>query len=82
MVAALSALNALAIDVMLPALPLIAADFQLTVENDRQFVIIAYVALFGVAQLIYGPLADAFGRRRVLIGALGIYLFGSVRFCA
>lgn len=78
MVAALSALNALAIDIMLPALPDISRDFALTNDNDRQLVVVAYVALFGVAQLIYGPLADSFGRRSVLIYALGIYIVGSI----
>jgi DHA1 family bicyclomycin/chloramphenicol resistance-like MFS transporter len=78
MVAALSALNALAIDIMLPALPQIGAAFHLTNDNDRQLVVVAYVALFGVAQLVYGPLADAFGRRSVLIYALGIYIAGSI----
>ncbi|MEZ6024484.1 MAG: multidrug effflux MFS transporter, partial [Hyphomonadaceae bacterium] len=78
MVAALSALNALSIDVMLPALPEIGRDFGLTVDNDRQLVIVSYVALFGVAQLVYGPLADAYGRRSVLIGALGVYVVGSL----
>ncbi len=78
MVAALSALNALAIDVMLPALPDIGRDFALSNDNDRQLVIVAYVALFGISQLVYGPLADAFGRRSVLLWALGIYLVGSV----
>ncbi|WP_395644934.1 multidrug effflux MFS transporter [Terricaulis sp.] len=78
MVAALSALNALAIDVMLPALPQIGASFHLANDNDRQLVVVCYVALFGVSQLVYGPLADAFGRRSVLIWALGIYVTGSV----
>lgn len=78
MVAALSALNALAIDIMLPALPDIANSFQLTNDNDRQLVVVAYVALFGISQLIYGPLTDTFGRRSVLIYALAIYVAGSV----
>jgi len=78
MVAALSALNALSIDVMLPALPMIGRDFTLTVDNDRQLVIVAYVALFGVSQLVYGPLADAFGRRSVLNWALAIFILGSL----
>jgi len=78
MVAALSALNALAIDIMLPALPAIGADFGLVNDNDRQLVIIAYVALFGVTQLVYGPLADAYGRRSVLVVALGIFIGGAV----
>ncbi len=78
MVAALSALNALAIDVMLPALPDIARDFRLAEDNDRQLVIVSYVALFGVSQLVYGPLADAFGRRSVLISALAVFVIGTV----
>ncbi|MBL8530519.1 MAG: Bcr/CflA family drug resistance efflux transporter, partial [Hyphomonadaceae bacterium] len=44
MVAALSALNALGIDIMLPALPEIGREFALANDNDRQLVIIAYVA--------------------------------------
>jgi DHA1 family bicyclomycin/chloramphenicol resistance-like MFS transporter len=78
MVAALSALNALAIDIMLPALPQIGEAFGLVNDNDRQLVVVAYVALFGVSQLVYGPLADSYGRRSVLIYALGIYIIGSV----
>lgn len=78
MVAALSALNALAIDIMLPALPDIGASFGLDSANDRQLVVVVYVLLFGVSQLIYGPLADAYGRRSVLVWALGLYCAGSV----
>ncbi|MGE0595925.1 MAG: multidrug effflux MFS transporter [Hyphomonadaceae bacterium] len=78
LVAALSALNALAIDIMLPALPDIARAYNLAQANDRQLVVVAYVALFGVAQLVYGPLADAFGRKSVLIWAQAIFCIGSV----
>lgn len=78
MVAALSALNALAIDIMLPALPDIGRTFALANDNDRQLVVVAYIALFGVSQLVYGPLSDAFGRRSVLIYALSIYIVGGV----
>lgn len=78
MVAAMAALNALSIDVMLPALPDIQRDFGFSSDNDRQLVIIAYVALFGVAQLVYGPLADAYGRRVVLLGALILFVIGTL----
>lgn len=78
MVAALSALNALAIDIMLPALPDIGRDFGLVNDNDRQLVIISYVALFGVSQLVYGPLADAYGRRMVLVIALVLFVAGTI----
>jgi len=78
LVAALSALNALSIDIMLPALPDIDAAFSLINPNDRQLVIVAYVLPFGLAQLIYGPLADSLGRKRVLTGALCLFIAGAV----
>ena len=77
LVAWLMALNALAIDVMLPALGDISADFALTNPNDRQLVVVAYVLGFGAPQLIWGPLSDRYGRRPVLFVALiGYSLMG------
>lgn len=69
MIAALMALNALAIDVMLPALDDIAAELGAS-GNDQQLVIYAYILGFGVPQLAYGPLSDRYGRRPVLFVAL------------
>ncbi len=66
MVAALMSLNALAIDVMLPALGAVASDLGVTNANDQQLVVVAYVLGFGFPQLVFGPLADRFGRRPVL----------------
>lgn len=74
LVAALMALNALAIDVMLPALPVMGADLGVTNENERQFVIGAYMIGFGAAQLLFGPLSDRFGRRAPLLVGLSIYV--------
>ena len=77
LVAALMASNALAIDAMLPALPAIGEALGVAEENRRQLVITAYLLGFGVAQLVYGPLSDRFGRKRLLIGGLAIYgIFG------
>ena len=78
MIALLMALNAAAIDVYVPALQEIGTALGVADENRRQFVITAYVVGFGGAQIIYGPLSDRFGRRRVLFGGLGIYLAGAV----
>ncbi len=78
MVAALSALNALSIDMMLPALPDIGEVYAIENDNDRQLVIASYVASFGIAQLVYGPLSDAFGRRSVLVFALALYVVGAM----
>ncbi|MGN5375607.1 multidrug effflux MFS transporter [Sphingomonas hankookensis] len=70
LIAALMALTALGIDSMLPALPAIGAALDVAEPNSRQFVITSFLIGFSVAQLAYGPLADRFGRRPVLIFAL------------
>ncbi len=77
-VALMMALNALAIDSMLPALPHIADDLGLVNDNDRQWVVTSYLLGFGGAQLIYGPLADRFGRKPVLLAGVGIYVVFSL----
>lgn len=78
LIVSMMALVALTIDMMLPALGLIASDFGVEDANDRQFVISSFLLGFGVAQLIYGPLADAFGRKRVFLVALGFYLLATL----
>ncbi len=76
--AALMALNALAIDIMLPALPQMGADFKVPQENDRQLIIVSYMLGFGVSQLFYGPLTDRFGRRNVLFISLFFYVVAAI----
>jgi len=78
LIAMMMALNALAIDMMLPALPAIGDALGVVSENSRQWVITAYLLGFGVAQLIYGPLADRYGRKPVLMVGLGVYVLFSV----
>ncbi|KQZ31973.1 MFS transporter [Mesorhizobium sp. Root552] len=74
MMAMLMALNALAIDIMLPGLQEIGASLGVESENHRQYVISAYLMGFAVAQLAYGPLADRFGRKAPMLAGLGIYI--------
>ncbi|ADZ69635.1 multidrug effflux MFS transporter [Polymorphum gilvum] len=78
MIAALMALNALAMDIMLPALPQIGDALNILRDNDRQLVLISYLIGFGGAQLVYGPVSDAFGRRTILLAGLGLYTAASV----
>ncbi|MEJ8472666.1 multidrug effflux MFS transporter [Roseibium algae] len=78
MIAALMALNALAMDVMLPALPEIGTALNIANENDRQQVLIAYLIGFGGAQLFYGPISDSYGRRKILLGGLMLYALASI----
>ena len=73
LLAGLMALNAFAIDAMIPALPDIGADLGVSTENMRQLVVIAYFFGFGVGQIFWGPLADRFGRKPIL--AVGVALY-------
>lgn len=77
MMAMLMALNALAIDIMLPALQQIGAALQVHDENARQYIVSSYLFGFGFAQLVYGPLSDRFGRRAPMVGGLLIYIICS-----
>ena len=78
LVASLMSLTALGIDSMLPALPAIGETLDVASANTRQFVVTAFVIGFGVAQLVHGPLADRFGRRTVLLWALGAYVVANM----
>lgn len=73
MMAALMALTAMSIDIMLPALPDIAAAFGVTDANAQQLVVTDYFLGFAAGQLLFGPLSDRYGRRAVLFAGLGLY---------
>lgn len=76
--AAVMALNAFAIDMMLPALGLIGDELQTVHDNDRQKIIVYYVIANGIAQLFFGPIVDRFGRRPVLLLSIVGYIAGSI----
>ncbi|WP_246739515.1 multidrug effflux MFS transporter [Martelella sp. HB161492] len=78
MMAMLMALNALAIDIMLPGLQQIGASLGVEDENSRQFIVTAYVLGMGFAQLFFGPLSDRFGRKLPLLAGIIVYLAGSL----
>src|SRR3954467_12262554 len=74
LMAGLMALNALAIDAMVPALPAIGQALHIATENQRQLVVSLYVFGFGTPQTVSGPLPARFGRKPVLLVALGLYV--------
>jgi len=74
LIAALMAVNALAIDSMLPALPVIGDAVGVSDENQRQWIVTAYLLGFGAAQIVYGPIADRFGRKPVLLFGVAAYV--------
>ena len=62
-VAAIMALNPLAMDMMLPALPNISSAFHIVLANRPQMVLSTFLVGFGVGQFVMGPLSDRLGRR-------------------
>ncbi|MEO1192998.1 MAG: multidrug effflux MFS transporter [Pseudomonadota bacterium] len=73
------ALGPLATDLYLPSLPAIGLAFERPVA-DAQLTLSVFLAGFAVCQLIYGPLADRYGRRPVMLSGLAIFLAASI-FC-
>src|ERR1700740_616282 len=77
-IASIMALNPLAMDMMLPALPNIAATFHIADPNEPQAVLSTFLLGFGIGQFIMGPLSDRFGRRAVLVDGMALYCIASV----
>lgn len=76
-VAAIMALNPLAMDMMLPALPEIGSAFGISNANHLQWVLSTFLLGFGIGQFLIGPLSDRYGRRPVLIGGMVVYAIAS-----
>jgi MFS transporter, DHA1 family, multidrug resistance protein len=76
--AAMMATQAIAIDGMLPAFPVIGRAMQVANENHVQWIITAYMTGLGCGQLFWGLMSDRFGRRPILIGGLGLYVLAAL----
>ncbi len=70
MMSSLMALNALAIDAMLPAFPAMVRGLGLSEPNHIQYIISVFLAGTGIGALIYGPLSDRYGRKPILLIAV------------
>src|SRR5258705_1189402 len=77
-IASIMALNPLAMDMMLPALPNIASAFNITSANRPQMVLSIFLVGFGLGQFVMGPLSDRFGRRLILLGGMVVYCAASL----
>ena len=78
LMACLTALDALAIDTMLPALSQMSADMNLARDNDRQFVVTAIFLGFATGLSFYGILGDVIGRRKPVLIGIAVYLLGTL----
>ncbi|SEN62557.1 MFS transporter, DHA1 family, bicyclomycin/chloramphenicol resistance protein [Paracoccus alcaliphilus] len=73
----LSAVGPFAIDMYLPALPDVAADLD-TSEARAALTLTSYFIAFGLAQMVYGPMSDAVGRKLPLLLGVGVFLAATV----
>ncbi len=72
----LTGLSTVSLNMFVPALPAIAAELG-TSYATVSLAIAGYLAVTAVAQVVMGPLADRFGRRPVMLGALALYVLAS-----
>ena len=76
----LAGFPALATDMYLPALPMLQEMWQLSLAQAN-FSLVIFFITSSLCLLVYGPLADRFGRKPVLFAGLSIFIVGSL-FCA
>ena len=76
LMATLTALVAMSIDMILPALPAIGSTLGVARANDNQLVVSLLFLGFGLGQLFYGPLSDASGRKFAAYLGLGLFMLG------
>lgn len=77
LVALMMSLVAMSIDAMLPALSAIGSDLGVTEANDTQLVVSAIFLGLASAQLVFGPIADSWGRRPAVHIGFGLFLVGA-----
>lgn len=77
MLSALTALTPIAIDICLPAIPSVAEAYGVVI-HDAELTISYYLLGFSFGQFMGGPLSDRFGRRRMVLIGLGMFVVGSL----
>jgi DHA1 family bicyclomycin/chloramphenicol resistance-like MFS transporter len=75
--AVITALGPLAMQIILPVLPVMQDAFMVS-AGTVQYVLSLALFTIAFATLVYGPASDRYGRRPVLLVGLGIFLLGSV----
>ncbi|MBU9696888.1 multidrug effflux MFS transporter [Rhodobacteraceae bacterium HSP-20] len=73
----MAGLSALTMNIFLPSLPGMAAWFDVPYAL-MQLSVALYLALSAVLQVVIGPVSDRFGRRKVLLVSLVLFLIATV----
>ena len=77
LLALFTSLGPLSIDMYLPALPQMAADFQVSTLQMAN-TLPAYFMGLAIGQLIYGPISDRIGRKKPLYFGMALYAIASL----
>ena len=77
LLAAVSALGPVGMQILLPALPVIKQKFYVTNDVAQLTLSLSMLAI-AIGTLVYGPLSDKFGRKRVMLAGIIITIFGSI----
>lgn len=75
--ALLLGLQPITTDVYLPALPMLRQDLSAPMDA-AQLTMSLLILSFGLAQMVWGPVADRIGRRPVLLAGLSLYTVASI----
>ncbi|WDE03309.1 multidrug effflux MFS transporter [Thalassomonas viridans] len=78
LMAILMSLVALTIDAMLPALSQIGTSLQVADSNDSQLIITSVFLGMAMGLIFYGPLSDAYGRKKIIYLGIGIFILGNL----
>jgi len=76
--ALMTAVAAMTIDAVLPALDAISGELGFAGANDRQLIVMLVFLGLGLSQVVYGPLSDSIGRKRTALLGWGVYTVGTL----
>jgi len=78
LMSAIVAVDALAIDAILPALSSMSRDFGVHGGNDRQYIVTSIFIGYAFGVMIFGIVSDSFGRKRPVYIGFAIFLMGTL----
>ena len=78
LVALLTAMVAMSIDTMLPAVGVMAQELGAAHPNDRQLIVLGFFAGMTFGTVVFGPASDSWGRKPTIYVGLGFFIAGAL----